>query len=124
MTHWTPEMEADLKRLRAEGHTFGECSKRLRVSRNACIGKATRLGLARNAPSKPTGPARPKLQPWNDPDPNDPDHAIDARDLQILDETAKGRKPSAIARQFKTTETYVRELWRVREAQDAVGGAV
>lgn len=121
MTHWTPRMEASLKRLRAEGHTFGECSRRLRVSRYACIGKAARLGLARPAPSKPTGPARPKLQPWNDPDPNDPDHEIDARDLQILDEMDKGRTPSAVARKFRTTEAYVRELWRVRELQDPVG---
>lgn len=122
MSTWTDEKVETLKRLRKEGHSFGEISKRVGVSRSGCIGKANRLGLASHTPSKPVrGKPRHKLECWNAPDARDPDHAVDAMDLAILDELVKGRAPLAIAKDFKTTEDRVRELWRVREAQEPVG---
>lgn len=122
MSVWTEEKVAELKKLYAEGHTDAEISKRIKIARNGVIGKRHRLGLTHRTPSKPTRAKQPaKIQCWNPPHAADPEHAVDARDLAILDEVAKGRAPLAIAKDFKVTEDRVRELWRVREAQEPVG---
>lgn len=119
---WTPDTIEQLKALHAEGHTDQEISKRLKVSRNAVLGKRHRLGLTGHTQLAPKrGKPKQKLLAWNEPDPNDPNHAIDTRDLAILDEMAKGRQPAAIAKEFKTPEIYVRGLWTTREQQEPVG---
>lgn len=61
---WTDEAIADLRRMKAEGKSFSEIATALRgPSRNACIGKATRLGIVSAKPSspreKPARAARP-----------------------------------------------------------------
>ncbi|MFA5567997.1 MAG: GcrA family cell cycle regulator [Trueperaceae bacterium] len=54
--YWTPERVELLKTLRAEGHSASQIAKRLGggVTRNAVIGKVSRLGLKRDAASFPT----------------------------------------------------------------------
>jgi len=42
---WTDEKVATLKRMRADGDSFGVIGKELGCSRNACIGKAAREGI-------------------------------------------------------------------------------
>ena len=46
---WTPPAIASLRQLWAEGHSVTEIGRRLRISRNAVIGKVHRLGLAGRA---------------------------------------------------------------------------
>lgn len=43
---WTPETEAAIKRLHAEGLPYSAIATKLGISKNACIGKAKRLGIA------------------------------------------------------------------------------
>jgi len=58
---WTPEQITELTRLWGEGLTTAEIGKRLRISKNAVVGKAHRLHLpARPSPIKRTGP-RPQI---------------------------------------------------------------
>lgn len=45
MRSWPAEKTAKLKRLHGEGLTFSQIAKRMGKTRNACIGKANRLGL-------------------------------------------------------------------------------
>ncbi len=54
--YWTPERVELLKKLHAEGHSASQIAKRLGggVTRNAVIGKVSRLGLKRDAASFPT----------------------------------------------------------------------
>jgi hypothetical protein len=40
---WTPYQDAELLRLRAEGLAFSAVAKRLGITRNSAIGRATRL---------------------------------------------------------------------------------
>jgi GcrA cell cycle regulator len=62
MTSWTPQEVARMTSLLKDGHSYGEISEALhkelgvRYSRNACIGKAARLGL--EAPAKASKPRR------------------------------------------------------------------
>lgn len=122
MSVWTDEKVAELRRLHAQGLTDQEISKRIKIARNGVLGKRHRLGLKGNAQLKPTRAKQPhKLQCHNPPHPNDPDRAIDMRDIAILDAVLEGRSPAAIAKAFRTTEDRVRELWRVRELQEPVG---
>lgn len=117
---WTEKKIEQLKKLRAEGQPFSEISRRLRMSRSSCIGKANRLGLSQPIETR-RGKPKTKHLPWNEADPRDPEHGVDTRDLQILDALMTGALPSAVAKQFGVQESLVRELWRVREAQEAVG---
>ncbi len=117
---WTDEMVKQLKDLRRTGHSFSQCSRRIGMSRNSCISKASRLGLTEGIAKKRGRPA-PALAPWSDPDPRDPEHAIDTRDLAILDCCKLGAPRVAIAREFSVPQSLVDELWRVREAQEPVG---
>lgn len=61
-TVWTEEKIAELKRLYGEGHTCSEIARSLgRMTRNAVIGKAHRLGLKRRkTPSRPVKAWRPE----------------------------------------------------------------
>lgn len=119
---WTPDKVGLLTKLRADGHSFSQISKRVGMSRNSCVSKADRLGLPKIDPARPVKkPAKNGLRFWGEVDPSDPAHDVDTRDLAILDELANGRAPNAVAKQFKLPESYVRELWRVRETQDAGG---
>lgn len=56
---WTPERDAELKRLRAEGVSVSKIGEALGVSRNAIAGRLFRLGLTE--PSK--NPIIPKPKP-------------------------------------------------------------
>lgn len=118
---WTDEKVEQLRKLRAEGHSFGQISLRLKMSRSSCLGKAYRLRLKTITPSKPVKKPPPLMPPWKHPDPKNPEHKHDAEDLAILDACMTGALPGAIAKQFGVSESYVRELWRVREAQEPVG---
>jgi GcrA cell cycle regulator len=53
---WTPHRIAELKRLVEAGHTCSQIAGEIGVSRNAVIGKISRLGLTR--PPGETGPRR------------------------------------------------------------------
>lgn len=66
---WTEQTESELKRLHAEGMSFRQIGEALEIkfgfpcSRNAAIGKALRMKLAKRAPvgnpnPKPRGPRR------------------------------------------------------------------
>lgn len=58
---WTPEIIGRLRALWAEGHSTAEIGRRLRVSKNAIVGKAHRLNLpARPSPIKPGSPRKPR----------------------------------------------------------------
>lgn len=56
---WNPETEASLRKWVGEGYSFGQISKKMQIehrvslSRNACIGKASRLGLGSPVEKKP-----------------------------------------------------------------------
>lgn len=56
---WTDERVAKFKDLYAQGLSHSQIGAALGISRNACIGKATRLGLQHRVP-----PRKPK--PWVD----------------------------------------------------------
>jgi GcrA cell cycle regulator len=59
MTGWTDEKVETLKRLHFNDYSFSEIANVLGMTRNACIGKASRLGL-----SKPSAPVfRNKPEP-------------------------------------------------------------
>jgi hypothetical protein len=126
MRFWTEEKVSELQRLFKEGHTDLEIAKRIKTSDSAVLGKRHRLGLVREQATPVRGrrgKAKAKLTPWNAPDPNDPGHALDARDYQILDACVAGEDRAAIAKRFKVLTSYVDELWRVREFQEPVGEA-
>lgn len=42
---WTAEQDAMLRRLRKDGYSFGVIASKLKKSRNACIGRANRIGV-------------------------------------------------------------------------------
>lgn len=44
---WTEEQVSEFRRLFAEGYSYALIGEKLGYSRNACIGKANRLGLGR-----------------------------------------------------------------------------
>jgi hypothetical protein len=123
MTTWNPDMVADLKRFWAEGHSSGEISKRMRVSPDAVLAKLSMLGVSGRPLCRMKGAPRHKLEPQNTPDPRDPDHRIDTRDLGMLAKLAGGMSPEAVAKAQRLPDSYTRELWRVYQAQDAVGEA-
>lgn len=56
---WTDDMVALLRILHAEGHSFGVIGAQLGVSRNAAIGKATRLGFEKRGSPNPKPIVRP-----------------------------------------------------------------
>lgn len=101
MKPWTDEDIAELRRLRARGESFGVIAKRLRRGRNACIGKARRLGIdsqsaggsVRAVPAAPVFGGRRPLRDyqsfWRD-------HHADARDLDVLALLAAGATPESI----------------------------
>jgi hypothetical protein len=121
MTTWTPGMDFDLKRFWAEGHSSGEISKRMRVSPDAVLARLSMLGETGKPPCRKRGAPRHKLEPQNTPDPRDPDHRIDTRDLAMLAKMAGGQWPESVAKEHGLPDSYTRELWRVYQAQDAVG---
>lgn len=55
---WSPEIDAELTRLRKEGFAYSVIAQRLDVTRNAAIGRAQRLGLV--APPRSATDFRPK----------------------------------------------------------------
>jgi GcrA cell cycle regulator len=55
---WTPDRVAALKRLHEAGLTCSEMAREIGVTRNAVIGKISRLGL-----SRPQGEAPPRREP-------------------------------------------------------------
>lgn|SRR3990167_9965432 len=64
--NWTPQEDAILKKMRADGVSFGVIAKRIGRPRNALIGRANRLGLPRVLQPKVRGqrthaPWRPRL---------------------------------------------------------------
>jgi GcrA cell cycle regulator len=46
LSPWTKEMTAELVRLVAEGRSFSQIGAALGVTRNACIGRARRIGVS------------------------------------------------------------------------------
>jgi GcrA cell cycle regulator len=62
---WTAERETELRRMRADGASAGVIAKAMGVTRNAVIGKAMRLGLARkvSTASKLRLPRPPRPEP-------------------------------------------------------------
>lgn len=67
---WTEERVALLKTMRAQGHSYGDIARFLNniarqqvFTRNAVLGKATRLGLRCFVAQRPVGAIRPKPQP-------------------------------------------------------------
>ncbi len=54
MSKWPQHHDDELRKLHGEGHTFGEIAEKISakfhvvLSRNACIGRALRIGLTRN----------------------------------------------------------------------------
>src|SRR3990167_410581 len=64
--NWTPQEDAILKKMRADGVSFGVIAKRIGRPRNALIGRAHRLGLPRGLRPKVRSqrthaPWRPRL---------------------------------------------------------------
>lgn len=54
MTSWTHERSSALERMKADGFTFSMIAAELGgVTRNACIGKAHRMGLLGKPPGRP-----------------------------------------------------------------------
>lgn len=107
MTTWTDEMTATLKRMRKDGESYSAIARRLKVSRNAAIGKGARLGLE-------TG-QRQFVRPVRRDLPT-PDRQRDMRDLAILDALVDGHRPGDVALSFNVMPEYVRDLWDAREA--------
>jgi GcrA cell cycle regulator len=67
--NWTPELEAQLVHLRrTEALPYTEIGRRLRISKNAVVGKARRLQLPTVNPPRPHRPQRPR-QPAPTPTP-------------------------------------------------------
>lgn len=123
MIVWTPDMVADLQRLWAEGHSSGEIGKRLRVSPVSVLGALSLLGVPGRPRCRMKGAPRHKLQPQNPPDPRDPDHVVDTRDLAMLAAMAGGRTPEQVATARRLPASYTHEIWRVRQLQVLAGGA-
>lgn len=82
MSDWTDARVDVLRRMHANGDTFGQIGRALSATRNACIGKAKRLGISDAAPrqggkpkSRATLPGTypkafiPKAQPMPKPAP-------------------------------------------------------
>lgn len=68
MTTWTEERIEQFKSLYAQGLSHREIGAYLGISRNACIGKATRLGLEKRRPvrqPKPWVAAGVKERTWH-----------------------------------------------------------
>lgn len=60
---WTSEEDKALKDGRAAGYSFGQISGLIGRARNACIGRAARLGMERMAPAKPGPKPKPQTGP-------------------------------------------------------------
>jgi len=90
MSNWTEERVALLTKLWNEGQSGGQISKRLGITRNAVIGKVTRLGLPQRAqPSRPvrrppTRLAHPKPRRLRDDEAGGGEHRNDQLDREIL----------------------------------------
>lgn len=67
MLAWDDERIARLKELRADGWTFGQIAKDLRVTRSALIGKAHRIGMCERKPKPPTMARLPRREPARKP---------------------------------------------------------
>lgn len=52
---WTPERDADLRKLRGLGYSYSRCALILGdgLTRSACLGRGNRIGLRRVNPHKP-----------------------------------------------------------------------
>lgn len=107
MSRWPNDKIDQLKALWKEGKSSGEIAKLLRVSRNAVIGKLTRLGLTGDAPERTKPVTQGRV---------DPQKHIDQRDLSILDALVDGEDARSIARRFSVAPEHVRDLWDAREA--------
>ena len=122
MKPWTDEDIAELRRLRAKGESFGVIAFRLRRGRNACIGKARRLGmepqspggLGRAVPAAPVFAGRRMLRDYQTTWRN---HHADARDLDVLAHLAAGATPESILAGFpKLRSAHLADLVRELEA--------
>ena len=63
---WTPALDAQLRRLRAEGATWDGIAALMAISRNAAIERGRRIGARRTPPEfrpPPEDPNRPPLPP-------------------------------------------------------------
>jgi hypothetical protein len=70
---WNDEAISDLRRMKAEGKSFSEIAAALRgPSRNACIGKATRLGIVSAKPAAPSAKPARAARPPREPKPRRP----------------------------------------------------
>lgn len=107
MSRWTEERDATLRRRWKAGDSGGDIARALGLTRNAVMGRLGRLGLLGERPT----PARPVKQ-----NRVDPQKAIDARDLDILDALVDGEDQRQVARRFSVAPEHVRDLWEAREA--------
>jgi GcrA cell cycle regulator len=58
---WTDERVEQLRKLHAEGLSFSQIASEIGgISRNGCIGKAGRIGLAKRGMSPPRAPRQPR----------------------------------------------------------------
>jgi hypothetical protein len=49
---WDDAAEAEFRKLRADGKSFGQCATQIGCTRNAAIGRAHRLGIDRRIPQR------------------------------------------------------------------------
>lgn len=63
MSQWTKEREAELADLFKQGLSAGQIGAKMHVTRNAIIGKVSRLGLSRLAVVAPTVKVSPAAKP-------------------------------------------------------------
>ncbi len=67
MNEWTPERVERLKELWAAGLTGGQVAKEMNITRNAAIGKVSRLRLAARKDPFKTRISRPRIHDVGDP---------------------------------------------------------
>jgi GcrA cell cycle regulator len=72
MSGWTDEKVETLKRLHFNDYSFSEIANVLGMTRNACIGKASRLGLSK--PSAPVFRNKPEPSKAKAKTPQSPKH--------------------------------------------------
>ncbi len=116
---WTDAQAETLKAMLGEGKTMRECALALAVTRNACIGKAHRLGLVSTTPrGKPAGERKPvkKSEPKPRVIAKTAAHLLND-DLPLLSRAARFRafQPTTVRKSFMDLE------WRDCRDLDASG---
>jgi len=88
VTAWTPEQDAELRRMCADGMTFAEMAMALGANRNAAIGRAHRRGYHNgrepgggNRHRRPRPVAPPPEPPMPEPTPAEPVNPVHILDL-------------------------------------------